>query len=87
LYRAVDSCGDTIEFLLGNYKNAIAAKAFFRKAFKNNGIPRSVTIDNSRSNACALNSFNEGLPEEQKIEIPIIEQDHCLSKTNECLSK
>ena len=58
-------------------------KAFFRKAFKNNGIPDKVTIDKSRSNNCALNGFNESLPEEQKIEIRqnkylnnIIEQDH-----------
>lgn len=83
LYRAVDSCGNTIEFLLRKYRDAVAAKAFFRKAFKNNGIPGSVTIDKSGSNTCALNSFNENLPDEQKIEIRqnkylnnIIEQDH-----------
>ena len=64
-------------------RDAVAAKAFFRKAFKNNGIPGSVTIDKSGSNTCALNSFNENLPDEQKIEIRqnkylnnIIEQDH-----------
>ena len=83
LYRAVDSYGNTIEFLLRKYRDAVAAKAFFRKAFKNNGIPGSVTIDKSGSNTCALNSFNEKRPEEQKIEIRqnkylnnIIEQDH-----------
>jgi putative transposase len=83
LYRAVDSYGNTIEFLLRKYRDAVAAKAFFRKAFKNNGIPGSVTIDKSGSNTCALNSFNENLPDEQKIAIRqnkylnnIIEQDH-----------
>jgi putative transposase len=83
LYRAVDSCGNTIEFLLRKYRNAIAAKAFFRKAFKNNGIPVAVTIDKSGSNTCALNSHNDNQPEKQKIEIRqnkylnnIIEQDH-----------
>ena len=83
LYRAVDSVGNTIEFLLRKCRDAIAAKAFFRKAFKNNGIPDKVTIDKSGSNTCALNSFNESLPEERKIEIRqnkylnnIIEQDH-----------
>ena len=42
-----------------------------------------MTIDKSGSNTCALNSFNENLPEEQKIEIRqnkylnnLIEQDH-----------
>lgn len=83
LYRAIDSCGNTIEFLLRKYRDAIAAKAFFRNAFKNNGMPDKVVIDKSGSNNCALNSFNEKRPEEQKIEIHqnkylnnIIEQDH-----------
>ena len=83
LYRAVDSCGNTIDFLLRKYRDAVAAKAFFRKAFNNNGIPSSVTIDKSGSNTSALNHFNESLPEEQKIEIRqnkylnnVIEQDH-----------
>lgn len=42
-----------------------------------------MAIDKSGSNICALNGFNENLPEEQKIEIRqnkylnnIIEQDH-----------
>jgi putative transposase len=83
LYRAVDSCGNTIEFLLRKYRDDVAAKAFFRKAFKNNGIPDKVTIDKSGSNTRALNSFNDGLIGKQKIEIRqnkylnnIIEQDH-----------
>lgn len=50
LYRALDSLGNTIEFLLGKYRDAVAAKAFFCKAFKNNGRPEKVTIDKSGSN-------------------------------------
>lgn len=50
LYRAVDSFGNTIEFLLRKYRDKVAAKAFFRKAFKNNGNPGKVTIDKSGSN-------------------------------------
>lgn len=69
LYRAVDSCGNTIEFLLRKYRDSVAAKAFFRKAFRNNGIPEKVTIDKSGSNTCALNEFNDCLPEEQEIQI------------------
>ena len=34
LYRAVDANG---EFLLRRHRDTAAAKAFFRKAFKNNG--------------------------------------------------
>ena len=83
LYRAVDSLGNTIEFLLRKYRDGAAAKAFFRKAFKHNGYPEKVTIDKSGSNIAALNSANKTLPDDKKIEVRqikylnnIIEQDH-----------
>jgi len=83
LYRAIDSCGDTIEFLLRKHKSAAAAKAFFKKAFKGNDIPSKVVIDKSGSNTSALNAFNKNLPEKKKIKIlqnkylnNLIEQDH-----------
>ena len=83
LYRAVDSSGNTIEFLLRKYRDAIAAKAFFRKAFRSNCIPDKVVIDKSGSNNAALNDFNKNREDKQKIKINqnkylnnIIEQDH-----------
>ena len=83
LYGAVDSQGNTIDFLLRSRRNATAAKAFFRKAFKENGRPDKVTIDKSGSNNAALDSFNKALAKEDEIEIRqikylnnIIEQDH-----------
>ena len=83
LYRAVDSLGNTIEFLLRKYRDAVAAKAFFRKAFKNSGLPKKVTIDKSGSNISALISANKELAKNQQIEVRqikylnnIIEQDH-----------
>ena len=83
LYRAVDSVGNTIEFLLRKHRDAAAAKAFFRKAFKNNECPNKVTIDKSGSNISALKSANEELSEDKQIEVRqikylnnIIEQDH-----------
>jgi putative transposase len=83
LYRAIDSCGDTIEFLLRKRRDAAAAKAFFRKAFKSNDIPKKVVIDKSGSNTSALTDFNKNLPKEQKIRIlqnkylnNLIEQEH-----------
>jgi transposase-like protein len=79
----VDSLGNTIEFLLSKYRDAVAAKAFFRKAFKNNGLPKKVTIDKSGSNISALSSVNKELTENQQVEVRqikylnnIIEQDH-----------
>ena len=64
LYRAVDKEGNTIDFLLRSRRNAIAAKAFFKKAFKENGCPEKVTIDKSGSNkaALALTSSPPALP-------------------------
>ena len=83
LYRAVDKYGGTVDFLLRAKRDRVAAKAFFRKAFKGNGIPERVTIDKSGSNKCALDYFNEGLENEQQFEIRqvkylnnIAEQDH-----------
>jgi putative transposase len=83
LYRAVDKYGDTIDFLLRARRDGTAAKAFFRKAFKGNGIPEKVTVDKSGSNKCALDYFNENLEEDDQFEIRqikylnnIVEQDH-----------
>ena len=83
LYRAVDKEGHTIGFLLWAKRDAVAAKAFFRKAFKDNGRPDKVTVDKSGSNKAALNYFNKDVPKEEESEIRqvkylnnIIEQDH-----------
>lgn len=83
LYRAIDKVGNTIEFLLRKYRDAAAAKAFFRKTFKNNGLPVKVTIDKSGSNISALTTANKNLPKDKQIEVRqikylnnIIEQDH-----------
>ncbi len=83
LYRAVDSLGNTIEFLLRKHRDLAAAKAFFRKAFKHNALPDKVTIDKSGSNISALANANKNLSEDRQIEVRqikylnnIIEQDH-----------
>lgn len=83
LYRAVDKYGDTIDFYLRAKRNVLAAKAFFRKAFRENGKPEQVNIDKSGSNRAALEAFNKDLPQEERVEIRqnkylnnIIEQDH-----------
>jgi putative transposase len=83
LYRAVDKFGDTIDFLLRARRDALAAKAFLRKACKENGRPDKVTIDKSGGNKAAIDSFNEGIAEDKRVEIRqkkylsnIVEQDH-----------
>jgi len=69
--------------LLRARRNSDAGKAFFRKAFKNNGVPEKVTVDKSGSNKSALDFLNEELETKSQYVIRqikylnnIIEQDH-----------
>lgn len=50
-------------------RDAQAAKAFFRKAFKTNGLPLKVCVDKSGANKSALDSLNNALSEENQYEI------------------
>jgi transposase-like protein len=45
LYRAVDSTGATIDFLLSARRDAAAAKRFFQKALRSPGHPRPRVIN------------------------------------------
>jgi putative transposase len=45
LYHAVDGKGKTVESYLSRTRDIGAAKAFFRKALKHHGEPRSITLD------------------------------------------
>jgi putative transposase len=83
LYRAVDKYGDTVDFLLRAKRDTMSAKSFFKKAFKQHGIPYKITVDKSGSNKSALDSCNLDLHKNNAIEIRqvkylnnIIEQDH-----------
>jgi putative transposase len=83
LYRAVDSHGNTVDFLLRARRDTDAARAFFKKAFKFNLLPKKVTLDKSGSNKAAIDSLNEDLEKGAQITIRqlkylknIVEQDH-----------
>jgi len=83
LYRAVDKFGDTIDFMLSEKRDELAAKRFFNKAISYNNQPEKITIDKSGANNSALKSINITLPSHDKIEIRqikylnnIVEQDH-----------
>ncbi|MDE9456205.1 IS6 family transposase, partial [Xenorhabdus bovienii] len=67
LYRAVDTGGQTIDFLLTANRDAAAALRFFRKAIRHHGEPERVTIDKSSANTAALEALNRGKPEEEAI--------------------
>lgn len=57
LYRAVDTEGQTIDFLLTAKRDAAAALRIFRKVIRHHGAPEVVTIDKSGANTAALATF------------------------------
>lgn len=69
LYRAIDKFDDTIDFFLRVKRDAVAAKAFLKKAFRENGAPDKVNIDKSESSQAARGSFNKDRPEDEQIEV------------------
>jgi transposase-like protein len=87
LYRAVDERGRTVESYLNRTRDVAAAKAFFRKALKHHGEPRSITLDGFEPSHAALrrmgmrNEFNFRWANPVKIRSckylnNIVEQDH-----------
>jgi transposase-like protein len=59
LYRAVDSAGQTIDFLLSPKRDAAAAKRFFRKALKQPHTvnPRTITVDKNAAYPVAMKTM------------------------------
>ena len=87
LYRAVDERGKTVESYLSRTRDVTAAKAFFRKALKRHGEPRTITLDGFEPSHSALrrmgmrNEFNYRWQNPVKIRScqylnNIVEQDH-----------
>ncbi|CNG74143.1 transposase [Yersinia frederiksenii] len=67
LYRAVDTAGQIIDFLLTSKRDAAAALRFFRKAIRHHGEPEVVTIDKSGANTAALTTLNADKPAEERM--------------------
>ena len=61
LYRAVDSHGQTIDFLLSAKRDAAAAKRFFRKALAQPHTvnPRTITVDKNPAYPKAVTEMKE----------------------------
>jgi transposase-like protein len=81
LYRAVDTCGETIDFLLTAKRDTRAAYRFLKKACGQNGMPRVIAMDGSTANRAGIEEFCGQY--HTKIEIRqskylnnLIEQDH-----------
>ncbi len=85
LYRAVDSQGNTLDFLLTAKRDAKAAKRFFRKTLKavHTHTPRVITVDKNPAYPKAIKELKAAkkLPEIVKLRQikylnNIVEQDH-----------
>ena len=96
LYRAVDSTGQTIDFLLTAKRDAAAAKRFFRKALNSPGnpVPRVINVDQNRAYPAAVEALKkEGfLPgrvqlRQSKYLNNVVEQDHRTVKKRTWLAK
>ena len=96
LYRAVDSTGQTIDFLLTAKLDVGAAKRFFRKVFRssNNPIPRVINVDKNPAYPVAIRALKrEGiLPRRVRLRQckylnNIVEQDHRSVKKRTWLAK
>src|SRR5436190_6361522 len=61
LYRAVDSTGQTIDFLLTAKRDAASAKRFFRKVFANpaNVQPRVINVDKNPAYPAAIKELKD----------------------------
>jgi transposase, IS6 family len=85
LYRAVDSRGRTIDFLLSAKRDAAAAKRFFRKALgqPHTVNPRTITVDKNPAYPCAVEQmkadgelWRRSRLRQVKYLNNIVEQDH-----------
>jgi transposase-like protein len=84
LYRAVDSHGKTVDFLLRAKRDVAAVKAFFRRAFKGQGrLPPAITLDGYQASHRAAREIlaeNQGgartVLRSSKYLNNLVEQDH-----------
>ena len=96
LYRAVDSTGQAIDFLLTAKRDAAAAKWFFRKVFRssNNPISRVINVDKNPAYPAAIRALKRDgiLPRRVRLRQckylnNIVEQDHRSVKKRTRLAK
>jgi transposase-like protein len=96
LYRAVDSTGQTIDFLLTAKRSEAAAKRFFQKVFScsANPIPRIINVDKNPAYPAAIRVLKQerGLPRRVRLRQckflnNVIEQDHRTVKKRTWLAK
>jgi transposase, IS6 family len=96
LYRAVDSAGQTIDFLLTARRDAPGAKRFFRKALQATGnpVPRVVNVDKNPAYPAAMEELKAERLLPRRVRLRqckylnnIVEQDHRTVKKRLWLAK
>lgn len=76
LYPAVDTRGQTIDFLLTVKRDTAVALHFFRKAIQHHGEPKIITIDKSSANKAAVGTLDIGKSSAESIRL---RQNKCLN--------
>src|SRR4051794_17152745 len=85
LYRAVDSAGNTLDFVLSPYRDARSAEYFFRKLLGDapTVTPRVINVDGNAAYPAAFKTLQEAGELEPECELRpvkylnnIVEQDH-----------
>ena len=57
-YRAVKKTGKTLDFMLFERRDKVAARRFFKRAIGTNSVPDRVVIDKSGARACCVQSVS-----------------------------
>ena len=90
LYRAVDSRGQTVDFLLTAKRDTAAAKRFFQRGLANPGnvMPRVINVDKNRAYPAAVNALKKDGTIRPRCRVRqckylnnVVEQDHRNVKT------
>ena len=83
LYRAVDTQGNTVDFLLSEHRDIEAAKHFFTRAIERQGVPEKITVDAYAARHTAIGELKKSkilpinvLVRTSKYSNNLIEQDH-----------
>ena len=83
LYRAIDSAGDTIDFLLSPKRDRVAAKGFLQLALSGHSRPRVINVDGHPAYPAVIGELKQSAELGRKCQCRpspymnnIIEQDH-----------